>query len=278
MKTDWQRLSYPRLCGLLAVRPSRLSQAMHSAGFQTLSEPFSYVAFDTQRTEVALSAMREMGIRGFSLTIPHKENAMGLVDALSPEAVSIGAINTVVNTGEKLLGYNTDWYGVTKALEEGSFDAAGKKALVFGAGGASRAAVYALKQLGLEKISICNRTDKRAKDLATVFSIDFLPYAEMEGFDFSTISLFINCTPIGLEIAGPDASYPFEFDVFGQHHTVFDMVTRDTALLEGARASGATTVAGIRMLFHQAIQQFELFSEQTAPKDVIEAALHAAIE
>ena len=277
METEWQRLAFPRLCGLLGVRPSRLSQAMHNAGYGKLALRFCYVAFDTMRTEVGITAMRELGIRGYSLTIPHKENAIGLIDALSPEATAIGAINTVVNNGSQLIGYNTDWYGVTEALTEVGFAGQGKRALVFGAGGAARAAIYALQQLQLESILITNRSDKRAEDLATVFSIDHLPYQNLGDFDFTSIALFINCTPIGLEIAGSDASYPFPLEVFGAEHAVFDMVTCETELLQKTRDQGGTAIAGIRMLLYQAVQQFELFTEQHAPVEVMEQALLKAV-
>ena len=118
METFWDLLSYPRLCGLLARKPTRLGQAMHNAGFAELGLPFAYVAFDTEDTAHALDTMRRLGFRGFSLTIPHKETALPLLDECSREASVIGAVNTVVNSGKSLFGENTDWIGVRDSLLE----------------------------------------------------------------------------------------------------------------------------------------------------------------
>lgn len=263
-------LSYPRVCGLLGSNPSRLSQAMHNAGFKALGLPFQYAAFKTENTNAGLTAMRELGFRGLSLTIPHKEQALGLVDALSKDAIECGAINTVINDGEKLFGYNTDWYGVVEALREAGIEP--KRALIFGAGGAARAAVVALRHMNCERILIANRTAKRATDLANVFNVEALAYEELAHYDFqSNVDLFVSAAPVGAE------GFPFPLSVFGPGHTVFDMVTKETELLTQARAQGAKVVPGIRMLLHQALKQFELFTESISPREAMEQALAAQV-
>lgn len=271
-------LAYPQVCGLLGVNPSRLSYAMHSAGFKALSLPFTYTAFDTRNTEAGLAAMRELGFRGFSLTIPHKEQALSLVDELSDEARDIRAINTVVNTGTVLQGFNTDWYGIVESLGEAGFAAEGKKALVFGAGGASRAALYALKQLQFAAVLLTNRTKQRGRELAEAFDVEFLELEKVNNRVIEGVDLFINATPIGLPMAGKEQDYPFDLSIFSQGHTVFDMVTRDTELIQTSRENGARTISGIRMLLYQALPQFELFTEQPAPKEVMEEALITELE
>jgi len=276
--------SYPRLCALLGKNPSRLSQAMHNAGFQAANLPFSYVAFNTTATEQALSAMRILGIRGFSLTIPHKERAYPLVDEVDSHAKAIAAINTVINDQGVLRAYNSDWCGVTEALREAKCEfSSDLQAAVLGAGGAARAAVYALKTLGVGQIYVVNRDIKRAKNCVQDFEVEALDYKDLENVLESSAQLLINATPLGsklleAESKGERMSYPFRLDCLSSSHTVFDMVTAETELLRVAEKRGASTIAGIRMLLHQAIRQFELFTESEANLEVMEKALLAEYE
>ena len=262
VQTNWDKLSFPRLCGLLAGNPSSLSQAMHNAGFKALGIDFIYSAFSTVDTEHALKSCRELGFRGLSLTIPHKEAAMHLVDKLSDEAKKIGSINTVINDGEYLHGINTDYFGIIQALKEVNFTST--QALVIGAGGASRGALYALQQMGVEKIKICNRSADRAIKLAKEFQVEYLELESISKWITSNSCLVVNSTP---------ATELFDLESISSKHTVFDMITSETQLIRKAKENGAQVVPGIRMLLHQALMQFELFTEQTAPKDVMEKAL-----
>jgi len=272
-------LSYPRVCGVLGLNPSRLGQAMHNAAFRAATLPFVYAAFNSEDTEQGLRAMRELGLRGLSLTIPHKESAVSLVDEVSEDAKIIGAINTVVNDAGVLKGSNTDWIGIIGALKEANFEVDERPVLLFGAGGASRAALYALGKLGVKKILISNRTQSRAESLvngtlAKEFQAEVLPYEELASFDFSSLALFINSSAIGSPSAPSNAKYPFSLDVFGKNQTVFDMVTWKTKLLVSAEKSGASTVYGLRMLLHQAVPQYLAYTGETeAPVEVMEAAL-----
>ena len=275
--TDWDKLAFPRLCGLLGRNPSRLSQAMHNAGFGHFNLDFSYHAFNTLETGLALKAVRELGFRGLSLTIPHKEIAFDLVDEISEDAKKIGAINTLINSGDTLHGYNSDWFGVCEALKEISFEAKKTDAYILGAGGAARAGVHALTKLGLRSVTISNRTIERAQQVANDFSdssntIQTIEYADLQSAIDKAPCLIMNATPIGLK-AEEESSYPFSFSSLTKTHTVFDMVTKDTALTVAARERGASTVLGIRMLLHQALKQFELFTEKKAPLEVMEKAL-----
>ena len=272
--TDWERLSFPRLCGLLAEKPTKLSQAMHNAAFRDFGLPFTYVAFDTTDTVAALAAMRLLGIRGMSLTIPHKERALPLVDRLSDEAKTIGAINTVINTGDELYGENTDWRGIVRALSEGDRSFVGGSAVVVGAGGAAAAALFALKSLGFTSIAVSNRTHARAEELAQQHGVTTLPYSEIGSLSPDSLSLFVNATPIGSHLASGDFGFDLSARYLPLARIVFDMVTRETPLLLHSKAVGAETVSGLRMLLHQAADQFQLFTELAAPVDTMERALY----
>lgn len=272
--SDWERLSFPRLCGLLAERPTKLSQAMHNAGFRDFGLPFSYVAFDTTDTVAALAAMRVLGLRGLSLTIPHKERAMPLVDQLSDEAKEIGAINTVINTGTELYGENTDWRGIVRALSEGERSFTGGSAVVVGAGGAAAAALFALKSLGFASIAVTNRTAARAEELARQHGVGIMAYSKLATLSPDSLTLFVNATPIGSHLTSGDFGFDLAAHPAPLAAVVFDMVTRDTPLLQHAKAAGADTVSGLRMLLHQAADQFQLFTELAAPLDTMERALY----
>ena len=271
---EFEGTSYPRLCALLGSTPSRLSQSMHNAGFRTLSIPFSYVAFDTERTEVALTAMRVLGIRGFSLTIPHKEKALSLVDALSEEAAKIGAINTVIKSHRHLVAHNTDHYGISESISRAGVPV--ESVVVYGAGGAARAALFALKQLGASEIYVCNRTASRAEELATIFGVSCLKEAELQRTLESRSRMFINASPVGMPHLSAD--FPFDAEVFTEQHVVFDMLLKKSALLERAVERGAETIPGIEMLYYQGIKQFELFTGCEAPASEMRQALEAEFE
>ena len=272
-----EQLSFPALYGLLAVKPTLLSQAMHNAGFKALGLNSFYVAFDTTDTDGAFQAMRTLGIRGYSLTIPHKENAVELVDELSVEAKKIGAVNTIVNDGGKLRGENTDWLGIKAAFAEASANFNDKKVLIFGAGGAARAAIFAALVGGAINVAVSNRTPERAEALAADFEIEVLPIEQLKDLGKHGFDVLINCTPIGSKLALTE-QFPFDINQLIGFDTVFDMVTKDTTpLLEAAKNQGLKTVSGLRMLLFQALEQFRLFTGENPPQAEMEAALNGVV-
>jgi shikimate dehydrogenase len=246
---------------------------MHNAGFKALGLAFSYVAIDTVDTQSAISAMRTLGFRGYSLTIPHKERALHLVDKLSDAAKEIGAINTIVNDGENLLGENTDWIGIVNAIKAQSVETKDETALIYGAGGAAKAAIFSLKKLGFKKILIANRTEERAKQLAEQFEIEFIPNIEVSDALKNSVKLFVNSTPIGSKLSELCDEFPFAISVFNSSHAVFEMVTTETELIKKARELGAQVVLGEKMLLEQALKQFELFTGERAPVEQMRQAL-----
>lgn len=250
---------------------------MHNAGFTALGLPYTYVAFKTTDTDFAIQAMRKLGIRGYSLTIPHKERGSVLVDRLSVEGRRIGAINTVVNDGNELVGYNTDCLGIDQALLEAGVDQRGKRVLVLGAGGAARAAVYCAVSGGAGEVIVYNRTPTRAESLARDFNVKAWDYTWTWPSVLSETDLLINAAPIGMTGDNSSVEYPFPLEILSSRYAVFDMVTRETALLAEARKKRATVIPGSRMLLFQALGQFQLFTGENAPLGAMESALMSAL-
>lgn len=278
METRWEKLTSPRLCALAGRNPTQLSAAMHNAAYLELGAPFTYVAINSENTAAVIAAMRAIGIRGLSLTIPHKEAACALVDELSAEGAEIGAINTAVNFGSRIIGYNTDCHGISAALAEGGLALGSRPALVLGAGGAAKAALRVLTSAGAA-CWVANRTSARAEAAAGKFSCNALGWEEVGRFIKENPSLLIiNATTLGSHLAPQGADFPFDLAKLSKGCDVLDMATaRETALLRACSSAGGTAISGLRMLLHQAVKQVELFTENAAPIKAMEEALYRQI-
>lgn len=257
------------ICGLITSKPTNLSAAMHNAGYAHLGLNFAYIPFAVNDCGRAIAGMRALNIRGLSVSIPHKQEVMAHLDSIDPVAVKIGAVNTVVNDNGFLKGYNSDWLGATEALKE-VCTLNNKKVVVFGAGGAARAIVYGLKQYDCA-VTILNRTVEKARLLADEFG---MAYGDSMAAVRDDYDIFINATSVGSA-----DECPIDPEALRTGKIVMDIVTvpMETALLRCAKAKGCTAVPGWRMLLHQALPQFELFTGQKAPLKVMDEALLAAI-
>ena len=253
---------------------------MHSAGYQALGVSFVYVPFAGTEADLpgALAGVRALGVRGLGVSMPFKLSVLPLLDRIDPIAARIGAVNTIVNDGGVLIGFNTDAWGAARALSE-ALELKGKRAVVIGAGGAARAAVFALCEAGM-RVHIANRTLERAQELARAVAA--------QGFDVSSgdlrglpqldsVEAIVNCTSAGMDGYGTEQIVPDS--MLGPGVVVMDIVYKPihTALLAAAERAGARTVHGGRMLLHQASRQFELYTGRPAPLEVMDAALHRAI-
>jgi 3-dehydroquinate dehydratase/shikimate dehydrogenase len=224
-----------------------LSPNIHNRAFEALNLDFVYLKFPTPDVKDFFENAREIGIEGFSVTIPHKTAVIPFLDEQTAEARKVGAVNTVVWREGKWIGDNTDVYGVEAALASASFDPADKTVVILGAGGASKAAVVAVR--GAKKVTVLPRQD--------------VPNAGDYRCD-----LLINATPIGM--------YPM-VDASPVHGTipanaVFDMVYNPpiTRLLRSAADQGKTVIQGTTMFLAQAARQFEIWTGHRAPAEVFE--------
>ena len=238
-----------------------LSPPMHNAALTALGIAATYVARDVAPSDLraALEDLRTSGAWGANLSIPHKEQALEWLDAVSDDARDIGAVNTVVVKNAALHGCNTDGLGFMRSLEEaGLTSVVGLEVLILGAGGAARGVGYALKAAGAD-VAIWNRTPTRAQRLAAEFGLKAVSDAALEP-RVRAAQLLVNTTAVGLEDAH---SSPLPDGWLPHQGWVCDIVYRplETKLLRDAAQAGLQTVDGLGMLVHQGALALELWLE-----------------
>lgn len=251
-----------------------LSPQMHNAGYESIhiDDKYVYVACRVAVVDIEnfIKGVRAMGIQGVSCTIPHKLAVMPFLDEIDEVAKKIGAVNTIVNKNGKLVGYNTDWLGILEPLKQ-QMDLKGKNVAILGAGGAARAAAYAVMSQNAN-LTIYNRTLDHAEKLAQEFNCktaSLYDYEEMKNAD-----VIINTTAVGLHPHENETPLPKEY--IAKHQIVFDVVYTsqgETKLLRDAKEQGATTISGIEMLLHQGFAQFTLFTGHDAPIEAMRKSL-----
>jgi shikimate dehydrogenase len=255
-----------------------LSPAIHNAAFTSAGLDKVYVALPVPPGMVpeALAGLRALGIEGANVTMPHKAAVADGVDELSEDARLLHAVNTVVVDGQRVSGHNTDAPGFDRFLRrDAGFDAAGRTALVYGAGGAARACALALTRAGLTRLVVAARTPARASELADVLEGRSTELVAV-GFDEApahAADLVVNATPLG--VAGEELPLP----PLGSDTVAVDLLYHpaQTPFLTAARAAGASAFGGLGLLLHQAVLSFELWTGQVAPLDVMSAAALAAL-
>lgn len=234
------------------------SPVMHEAAYRALGLDARYRAYDVppDRLAAAVADFRARGVRQLSVSIPHKEAMLALVDELEPVVEAIGALNTVLRAGDRLVGTNTDWIGALRALER-AVPVAGQRAVVLGAGGTARAVVFALRQQGCE-VFVLNRTRERAEVLAA--ELDAQGAYGLEALESLAPALLVNTTSVGMgEWRSPVAAAGLR-----EGMVVLDAVyaPERTRLLAEAEERGAKAVGGKWMLVHQAAEQLRRWTER----------------
>ena len=171
-----------QFCGSIARIPSTFGTTVYNMLYEKLGLDYIYYAFGTEDCEGAIRGMRALNFRFFALSMPHKETVIQYLDDVDVAVKEIGAVNSVLNTNGHLKGFNSDWIGVSKALKEET-ELVDKQTLVVGAGGAARAAVYAVKKENAKEIVIVNRTLERAKQLANDLGVEYRSIDDVDDFD-----------------------------------------------------------------------------------------------
>jgi shikimate dehydrogenase len=277
-----------KLYGILGhpVGHSR-SPAMHNRAFALRGLSATYVPFDVAPHALAdaVRGLRALGVAGWNVTLPHKTAIMSLLDEVDVVARGVGAVNTVVREGERLIGTNTDAEGLSRALREAGVTLQGARVTVLGAGGAARAAVVGLGRAGASQLHVAARRASHAtalaRDLAFTLSGTQLSAGTLAGealrLAFTRTDLLVQATSATLD-DGPGAqAFADQLPLadLPKAAVVTDLVYRplETSVLRLAAARGHTTVDGLGMLLHQGALAFERWTGQPAPLVEMRAAL-----
>ncbi len=245
------------------------SPAMQNAALRELglAPDWGYEAIEVAPEQLAerVRGMAREGFAGANVTVPHKLAALALADETSPEALGIGAANTLSFRDGRIVADNTDAEGLLAAVGE---EPRGKRALVLGAGGAGRAAVWGLARAGAE-VAVWNRTPEKAARLANELGASVAERVEGLGYD-----LIVNATTVGLEPGASLASLPLEGDVIHERQTVVDLVygVAETDLARLARERGAAVVDGLEVLVHQGAASLRIWTGLEPPLDAMRRA------
>ena len=249
-----------------------LSPLLHNTAFNVRKLNAVYLPFLVKDLREFLNSAADFNVRGFSVTLPHKQAILHHLKACEPLAAEIGAVNTVtVRSDGSLYGCNTDYVGVLRALEK-KLRLAESRVLILGAGGSARAAAYALAQAGAD-VSICARRESAARELARAVGGEVIPRRALRSESFDAI---VNATPVGMH---PDAAVsplkPSELHC----GIVMDLIYRPerTRLLQFAKQEGIATVSGVEMFLAQGIAQWELWMKRRAPEAATRRAVLAAL-
>jgi shikimate dehydrogenase len=257
-----------------------LSPAMHNAALRALGLEWHYLAWSVPPRDLraAIQGIRALGIVGANVTMPHKKTVLKLMDELSGDARDIGAVNTIQRVGDgRLVGHNTDVDGFREFLAgDAGIDVERRSALVLGAGGAARAIVRALDELGAARIVICARRARVARHVCNIARQAQTQAAAWDAVarEAERADVLVNATPLGMhaEEAVSEAS-------FGPGQAVVDLVYQPpaTPLVERARAAGADAWGGLGMLVRQGASSFRIWTGLDAPLETMSAAAVRAL-
>ncbi|MBS3908307.1 MAG: shikimate dehydrogenase [Actinobacteria bacterium] len=264
-----------------------LSPNMHNAAIEAASLDYRYLPFVVapERLASAIAGIRALGIEGVNVTMPHKETVIEFLDEISPEARTIGAVNTVHNVDGRLKGYNTDGAGFIKSLREALVYPEGRHAIIIGAGGAARAVAAALISEGAASITLLGRTADKVEALKQQlldsfgrFSIKTLSFDDDLADIFEVGDLVVNTTPIGMNESADLLPVPLEY--IDSRHFIYDLIytPSETALIKAAKEKGAKAVNGLGMLLYQAAAAFEIWTGTPAPIAIMRDALLIGLE
>jgi shikimate dehydrogenase len=272
-----------QFCGVIGNPVGHsLSPAIHNAAFRTLGLNFVYLAWQVEMIGDAINGLRALGnFRGASVTIPHKVAAIPFLDHVETTARRIGAINTIVAEKGELTGYNTDATGALRALREGRVELKGRRIVVLGSGGAARAVAFALAaESGAERLTLLGIDDVERTHLAQ--DIRSTTAVMVEDFHLDEYALrrvlpdssvLIHCTPVGMSPKADTTCVPAS--LLHGDLSVMDIVYNplETRLLKDAKRAGCRTIPGLEMFLNQAVTQFELWTNQPAPVEVMRRVL-----
>lgn len=252
------------------------SPLMHNTALQYYEMDATYHALDLRNNELVelASYLNNDAFLGANITIPYKQVIADYVDHIDQKARKIGAINTLIKTDYCIEGYNTDYEGFLSPLRDYKDDFFGSNAIVFGTGGASKAIMVALVELGIEEIFMVSRTPDKVNSFEAFEQTRVISYYEWTSI-LDDVSIIVNTTPLGMH-PKTDESPVRESEIqFLQDRICYDIVYNPlkTKFLKQAEQMGTTTINGLEMLIQQASRSFELWTGYTFPTQIIRTTL-----
>ncbi len=282
----------PKYVGLIGYPLKHsISPYFQQAALDYYQLDIRYQAWETEpdRLPDVVKGLRDPDKVGANVTTPYKQAVVGLLDEVDDLAKLIGAVNTIVKRGGRLIGFNTDAYGFCEALEkEGHFDPAAKRVVVLGAGGVARAATFVLAQERIASLAITDGIFERAAALARNLQsyarsgsvswkgqapeIRAFPWADVSSpTTFANCDLIVHCTTMGMKDSPQEGQSALKPEVIPRNILVYDVVynPRLTPLLRLAQQAGANTLDGLPMLVYQGAASFELWTDKEAPVEIM---------
>ncbi len=262
-----------------------LSPAMQAAAIRAAGIDYAYIAMPVHPEALtqAVAGLRSLGFRGFNVTIPHKTAIIECLDKIDEDARRIGAVNTVVIEDGRLSGHNTDVTGFLRGLSRQGMTVRGKRAALFGAGGAARAVIWGLAKEGAERITVGVRDEMKARaalaDLASVVNLEVFSWEDTAFRDaLKNAALLVNSTPLGMT-PKLEAIPPVDWNLVQPSAFVYDIIYTParTRFLQEAEARGHRVLNGTSMLVGQGAEALALWTGIQPDEAAMERALLDAL-
>jgi shikimate dehydrogenase len=263
-----------QICISIAAQPSNFGTTLHNMAYEALGLNFIYKAISVNDLEGAITGVRALGIRGCSVSMPFKRAVIPFLDILDETVEITGAVNTIVNDGTCLTGFNTDIIGARLVLASLQ-PQRDERILILGAGGVARAILAALRQLGCTRITIASRDIEKAGNLNAIMPCSAIKWDEREQ---EPVQVLINATPIGMT---PFVELmPVSPEFILKVRAVMDVVVSpmESRLIAFARSAGKSVASGYQMSLEQAAAQFFLYTGCSAPRAVMDAGIYKLLK
>lgn len=267
------------VCGLIGNPVAHsISPLIHNSLAAFCDVDLAYVTFQVQQEAVAdaIQGAYALDIKGLNVTVPHKQAVLGKLSDIDPLAKAIGAVNTLVRTGNGYKGYNTDITGLARQLEEAGIALAGQEVIILGAGGAARAIAFLCASEGAKSVYLLNRTVEKAQQIAqdvnqnlqtdTVGAMPVSDYVNLPGRDY----IVLQTTSVGLA-PNQDAAVIENADFYRRAAVGVDIIYNpaETRFMKLMKAQGKPAYNGLKMLLYQGVAAFELWNQLKVPQEAV---------